>query len=175
MGPWLGGLPAPGVMQEGNYHGVFNYWKRSKDGNGSGEIIGVKEETHADRMRKLMRKREKRFEFDPWAAAPPGLNLSETTHLINLLESGAEDKREDVFHDDMKNGINEEHRRKFAGMIETFKEVEEEKKREYIGMLRILVVRMERVRDMERVFTKDCTLFDVLDWRGEVRGEEIVV
>jgi hypothetical protein len=145
-------------MEEGNYHGVFRYSRKGA----SGDIEAVEEESHAGRMRKWMRRHQKRFDFDLWSEAPTGLSISETTRLIELLESGGEVKPEDVFCGIDENEVNEMHRGMFVGMMKAFKELEEEKRNEYIGMLRMLVVRMGRIRDMERVFTKECTLFDIL-------------
>lgn len=174
MGPWRGGRPGPGIVEEGNYRGVFNYSRK----NGSEEIIAVEEEDYAARTRKWIESYQSRSRVDPWPELPSGLSISETTRLIDLLESGGEVKREDVFCEIDQNGVNEMYRGMFVGMMEGVKDLEEEKKK-VIGMLRALVVRMGRVRDMERVFTKECTLFDVLSGRGDVgdleRGEEIVV
>lgn len=181
MGSWQGGLPGPGVMEEGNYHRTFEY--ALDDSDGTKKICAEESESIFSMIWRRKRRTSDNLDDIPLLGA---LATEEVRLLARWLESGEEvqltvlycevqeDQMREVLRDarptDLVCDLEEDQmrwmlREECKKLIKSFAPFNEEQRKDFGEKLREATEKRVRVRAMEKVFTKECTLYDILKAR----------
>lgn len=168
-------------MEEGNYHRTFEY--ALNDSDGTKKIRAKESESIASRFWRWKRRTSENIDDIPLLGA---LATEEVRLLARWLESGEEiqltelycevqeDQMREVLRDaqptDLVCDLKEDQmrgmlREECKELTESFASLNEEQRKDFAEKLREGAEKRIRVRAMEKAFTKECTLYDILKAR----------
>ena len=161
MGGWLGGYPGPQVIAEQEYCATFEY---HLGGNGNMTVTTQQNPTPQELAEILERDRKARDDV-LWADPHPSMTIEALSFLARRLNpEWAERELESVglIHNAVSPQQVKSNRRQLVAQIaDGFVNFNDKRRDIYMKDLKKLLTRKMRVEAMEKVFTRDCTLYDI--------------
>ena len=161
MGQWGGGYPAPGVRAEQNYSATFEY---HLDANGNMSVTTKQNPTPQETAERI---RAERMALNAvrYADPPPNITVEGLSFLARRLDpEWAERELESagLIRDAVSPQEVEDNRRQgVVQMADRFVKFDARRRDIYMKRLKKLLIKKKRVEAMEKIFTRECTLYDI--------------
>lgn len=161
MGQWRGGHPVPGVRAEQNYRATFEY---HSDVSGNMSVTSTQNPTLRETAERI---KAERIALNAVRYADPPSNISvEGLSLLarRLDPEWAERELESagLIRDAVGPQEGEDNRRQVVvRMADRFVKFDAKRRDIYMKRLKKLLIEKKRVEAMEKVFTRECTLYDI--------------